>query len=34
MAERQHALDWTVLAEATWALLDEVAARAAARNPR
>ncbi|HEV7759002.1 MAG TPA: hypothetical protein VGO78_08430 [Acidimicrobiales bacterium] len=34
LPERQAALDWTVLAEPTWELLDEVAARAAARRPR
>jgi glycosyltransferase involved in cell wall biosynthesis len=31
---RRAALDWTVAAEATWELLDEVAARAAVRRPR
>jgi hypothetical protein len=31
---RQVALDWSTLAESTWELLDEVAARAASRHPR
>jgi hypothetical protein len=34
LPERQAALDWTALAEPTWEMLDEVAARAAARRPR
>ncbi|HEY2997597.1 MAG TPA: hypothetical protein VGJ43_03430 [Acidimicrobiales bacterium] len=32
--ERRAALDWAPLAEATWGLLDEVAADAATRRPR
>jgi hypothetical protein len=34
LPERRAALDWAALAEPTWALLDEVAARAAGRRPR
>ena len=34
VAERQAALDWAPAAEATWALLDAVAADAEARRPR
>jgi len=34
LPERQAALDWTALAEPTWQLLDEVAARSATRRPR
>jgi hypothetical protein len=34
LPERQAALDWSALAEPTFQLLDEVAARAAARRPR
>jgi glycosyltransferase involved in cell wall biosynthesis len=34
LPERRAALDWTGLADLTWELLDEVAARAAARHPR
>lgn len=34
VAERRAALDWVPAAEATWALLDAVAADAEARRPR
>jgi hypothetical protein len=34
LPERQAALDWTALAEPTWQLFDEVAARSATRRPR
>jgi len=34
LPERRAALDWATLAEPTWELLDEVAARAARRRPR
>jgi hypothetical protein len=34
VAERREALDWAVLAEPTWELLDEVAAEGARRRPR
>jgi glycosyltransferase involved in cell wall biosynthesis len=34
VGERQDALDWGPAAEATWALLDEVAAEAEQRRPR